>query len=71
MKNRIFFLLIAMISSIPSIMAQGETTDFMRSIGKIYVVVAVILAIFAGIIIFLFYLDRKISRLEKQIEKNG
>jgi len=43
----------------------------MRSIGKIYVVVAVILAIFAGIIIFLIYLDRKISRLEKQFEENG
>jgi hypothetical protein len=40
--------------------------DTMRSNGKIYVVVAVILTIFAGIIIYLIRLDKKISRLEKE-----
>jgi CcmD family protein len=55
----------------PFINAQSNSTDFMRNIGKMYVVVAVILAIFIGIILFLIYLDRKISRLEKQIEDNG
>jgi hypothetical protein len=49
--------------------AQENTTtgmaDTMRSNGKIYVVVAVILTIFAGIIFYLIRLDRKISRLEK------
>lgn len=44
-----------------------EMADTFRSNGKIYVVVAVILAIFAGIIIYLIRLDRKISRLEKEI----
>ena len=42
-----------------------EMADAMRENGKIYVVVAVILTIFAGIIIYLVRLDRKISRLEK------
>ncbi len=42
-----------------------DNPDFMRSIGKIYVVVAVLLAIFVGIIVFLIYLERKISQLEK------
>jgi hypothetical protein len=42
-----------------------EMADTFRSNGKIYVVVAVILTIFAGIIIYLIRLDRKISRLEK------
>ncbi len=42
-----------------------EMADTMRSNGKIYVVVAVILTIFAGIIIYLIRLDRKITRLEK------
>src|SRR5687768_15834930 len=50
--------------------AQGaggvEMADTMRQNGKIYVVVAVILTIFAGIIIYLIRLDRKISRLEKE-----
>jgi hypothetical protein len=44
-----------------------EMADTMRSNGKIYVVAAVILTIFAGIIIYLIRLDRKISRLEKDI----
>ncbi len=71
MKKRVLNFLIIMTLFVPSLMAQVERTDFMRSIGKIYVVVAVILTIFTGIILFLIYLDRKISRLEKQIEKNG
>jgi len=40
--------------------------DEMRSNGKIYVVVAVLATIFAGILIYLVMLDRKITRLEKQ-----
>ena len=44
-----------------------EMADTMRSNGKIYVVAAVILTIFAGIIIYLIRLDRKISRLEKDL----
>ena len=48
--------------------AQAENPDFMRSIGKMYVVVAVILAIFIGIVIFLIYLDRKLTKLENQIK---
>ena len=43
-----------------------EMADVMRQNGKIYVVVAVILTIFAGIIIYLVRLDRKISKLEKE-----
>ncbi len=42
-----------------------EMADALRQNGKIYVVVAVILAIFTGIIIYLIRLDRKISKLEK------
>lgn len=43
---------------------QVEMADTMRSNGKIYVVVAVILTIFAGFIIYLIRLDRKITKLE-------
>lgn len=42
-----------------------EMADTFRSNGKIYVVIAVILTIFAGIIIYLIRLEKKISRLEK------
>ena len=44
----------------------AEMADALRANGKIYVVVAVILTIFAGIILYLIRLDRKITKLEKQ-----
>ena len=50
--------------------AQNDNQDFFRSVGKIYVVVAVLLIIFFGIILFLINLDRKISRLEKAQKNN-
>ena len=40
--------------------------DLMRNNGKIYVVIAVILTILTGLIVFMMRLDRKISQLEKQ-----
>jgi CcmD family protein len=42
--------------------------DFLGSTGKIYSVVAVICAIFLGIAIFLIRLDRKLTKLENQID---
>lgn len=45
---------------------QVEMADTMRSNGKIYVVIAVILTIFAGLILYLIRLDRKMTRLEKK-----
>ena len=44
-----------------------EMADTFRAEGKIYVVVAIILIVLAGLITYLFLLDRKISRLEKMI----
>ena len=49
---------------------QPEPTDFMRSNGKIYVVVAVIVVIVIGLFIYLVNLDRKITKLEKNIDKH-
>jgi len=46
--------------------AQTEMADTMRSNGKIYVVVIVLATIFAGIFVYLVYLDRKINKLEKE-----
>ena len=44
-----------------------EMADTLRSEGKIYVVVAIVLVIFAGLIGYLVLLDRKISRIEKKL----
>jgi hypothetical protein len=43
----------------------AEMADAFRADGKIYVVVAVIAIVFMGLAVWLFRLDRKISRLEK------
>lgn len=61
-----------LISPLHSFAQTGETemADTLRSSGKIYVVVAVLLIILAGLIIFLIRIDRKVSRLEKKNEKN-
>ena len=45
---------------------KPEMAVGMRSSGKIYVVVAVVVTILLGIVIYLVNLDRKISRLEKE-----
>ena len=42
-----------------------EMADSMRSNGKIYVVVAVCLLILIGLFVYVFLLDKKISRFEK------
>lgn len=44
---------------------EVEMADGMRSSGKIYVVVAVLTIILAGVFLFLVNIDRKITRLEK------
>jgi len=40
-------------------------SDIMKENGKIYVVIAVMLTILAGLVLYLVRLDRKISKLEK------
>ncbi|MBI4945729.1 MAG: CcmD family protein [Bacteroidetes bacterium] len=46
-----------------------EMADQLRSSGKIYVVVGVLTTILVGLIIFLIMIDRKVSDIEKKINK--
>ena len=57
------FFVLALFAQQPS--QTVEMADTFRSNGKIYVVVAVMLTIFAGIIFYLIRLDRKVTQLEK------
>ena len=50
-----------------SVAQNAEMADAFRSEGKIYVVVAIILIVLAGLILYLFLLDRKINKLEQMI----
>lgn len=48
--------------------AAQPPADFLRSINKMYVVVAVIVVVFLGIAFYLWSLDRKLSELENEIK---
>ena len=43
-----------------------DPTDFMRSEGKLYVVMAVVVTILVGLFTYLVTIDKKITRLEKE-----
>lgn len=44
-----------------------EKSGFVRSQGKIYVVMIIVITILAGLLLYVFRLDKKISKLEKGI----
>lgn len=43
-----------------------EMAEALRSSGKIYVVVAVLSLVFIGIVFYLFSIDRRLNKLEKE-----
>lgn len=51
----------------PAAPDQPEMADALRQSGKIYVVVLVVFIIVAGLLLYLVRLDRKVSRLEREI----
>lgn len=73
-KRALFFLTAILISIITFSQDAGSKpvgmADEMRSNGRIYVVVAVMLTILIGLILYLVRLDRKISKWEKSESKD-
>lgn len=62
------YLLVLLLLGITQLSIAQETVemaDAMRADGKIYVVVAVISIILTGLFVYLFTIDRKVSKLEK------
>jgi CcmD family protein len=43
-----------------------EMADTMRSSGKIYVVIGTIVIVFTGLAIYLFSIDRRLKKIEKE-----
>ena len=65
-KIALFF--IAFITSF-TVLAQDngvEMADELRNSGKIYVVVAVMLLLFTAFIIYLFSIDKRLKKIEKE-----
>lgn len=65
--TRILMLLFSLIIGIQTqAQQQPEMADVMRSNGKIYVVVAVCMLILIGLFLYVWMIDRKISKLEAE-----
>lgn len=65
--NKITLLLLCFfISSFANAQEKVEMADVMRSNGKIYTVVAVCLTILIGLFIYVFLIDKKIKKIEKE-----
>ena len=54
------------LSLLLSVAVNAQGKDLMRDNGRIYVVVAVMVTILLGLILYLVRLDRKMSKLEKE-----
>jgi len=71
--RKIKFLLAFFSFCFPAIISYAQDdgkvdmADTMRSNGRIYVVVAVVVLILLGLLLYLIRLDRKITRLERDV----
>lgn len=75
MKKLFTILILASSYALQPLFAQHQEltdkvdmADALRQDGKIYVVVAVVAIIFAGLLLYVFSLDKKIGKLEKEIK---
>ncbi|MET4108758.1 CcmD family protein [Hymenobacter sp. UYP22] len=62
-------LLLPVLHAVAQPAEQPEMADTLRQSGKIYVVVAVIAVVLAGLLFFLVSLDRRLTRLEKEVQE--
>lgn len=70
MKKYIFLIILQICFSLQAFAqaTEVEMADTMRSNGKIYVVVVVLGIILMGMIAYVIAVDRKISRIEKELD---
>ncbi|MEO6612829.1 MAG: CcmD family protein [Chitinophagaceae bacterium] len=62
----LLFVLVILTGEVFAQDKKVEMADTMRSNGRIYVVVAVVITILLGLILYVTRLDRKMTRLEKE-----
>lgn len=70
-----FLLTLSLVCSILILHAQQtadeKAADFLRKSDNLYVVISILITIFTGIIVFLIFQERKISKLEKQLKERN
>ena len=64
---RYLLLTLSVFSMSPLVAQDVEMADTFRSEGKIYVVVAIVLIVLAGLVTYLFVIDRKVRKLERRL----
>ena len=67
--KKLSFAALLLVSYINAFAQQGkpvEMADALRSSGKIYVVIATIVIIFIGLAVYLFSIDRRLKKIEKE-----
>jgi CcmD family protein len=78
MFKKIYYLLLCMAGLAISLTSNAqdsattkkvEMADAFRTNGKIFVVIAVLITILLGLMLYMIRLDRKIGRLEKETKK--
>jgi len=66
---RLTFVILGLFFSMHSFAQdKPDMADIMRSNGKIYVVVAVCLIILIGLFLYVMLIDRKVRRMEREME---
>jgi hypothetical protein len=55
-----------MMAKAQAVVTNANSTDLMRSNGRIFLVMTIVVFIVVGLLIYVYSLDRKISKLEKK-----
>lgn len=69
LKKIILFFVFACMQVIvkaQTVVSDENSSDLMRSNGRIFLVMTIVVFIVAGLLVYVYSLDRKISKLEKK-----
>lgn len=67
--RKYLFVILFFLSQHVVLAQEVQMADTLRSEGKIYVVVLILVLILTGLIGYLILMDRKVSRLEKRLSE--
>jgi CcmD family protein len=69
MKHIASLLLIFLFVAFGASAQTVDMADGLRSSGKIYIVVIIVMIVLVGLIVYLFSMDRKLSKMERTIQE--
>lgn len=69
MNKRFLLLILSLLASFTKAQ-EAQMADTFRSEGKIYVVITVLAIVFVCVLAILIYMERRLTRLEKEIKNS-